>query len=37
MNDARLSTDHVHLRSSDPDEMARFFETMFGAEVARSV
>jgi catechol 2,3-dioxygenase-like lactoylglutathione lyase family enzyme len=29
--------DHVHLRSPDPDAMARFFETMFGAEVTRSV
>jgi len=29
--------DHVHLRSPDPDATARFFETMFGAEVARSI
>ena len=29
--------DHVHLRSRDPDAMARFFETMFGAEVTRGV
>jgi hypothetical protein len=29
--------DHVHLRSPDPDATARFFETMFGAEVSRSV
>ena len=29
--------DHVHLRSPDPDATARFFETMFGAEVTRSV
>jgi len=29
--------DHVHLRSSDPDATARFLETMFGAEVTRSV
>jgi len=29
--------DHVHLRSSDPDAMGRFFETMFGAEVTRDV
>ncbi|MBV9248655.1 MAG: VOC family protein [Acetobacteraceae bacterium] len=27
--------DHVHLRSTDPDAMGRFFETMFGAEVKR--
>ena len=29
--------DHVHLRSPDPDATAQFFETMFGAEVTRSV
>ena len=29
--------DHVHLRSSDPEATARFFETMFGAEVTRGV
>jgi catechol 2,3-dioxygenase-like lactoylglutathione lyase family enzyme len=29
--------DHVHLRSSDPEVTARFFETMFGAEVTRGV
>ncbi|HEY3849164.1 MAG TPA: VOC family protein [Acetobacteraceae bacterium] len=29
--------DHVHLRSTDPDAMGRFFETMFGAEVARDI
>jgi catechol 2,3-dioxygenase-like lactoylglutathione lyase family enzyme len=29
--------DHVHLRSSDPDATAQFFETMFGAEVTRGV
>ena len=29
--------DHVHLRSPDPDAAARFLETMFGAEVTRSV
>jgi lactoylglutathione lyase len=28
--------DHLHLRSPDPDTTARFFETMFGAEVTRS-
>jgi lactoylglutathione lyase len=27
--------DHVHLRSADPDPIARFFENMFGAEVHR--
>jgi lactoylglutathione lyase len=29
--------DHVHLRSSDSDATAAFFETMFGAEVMRDV
>jgi lactoylglutathione lyase len=29
--------DHVHLRSSNPEATAAFFETMFGAEVTRSV
>ena len=29
--------DHVHLRSSDPDATAAFFETMFGAEVTRDI
>ena len=29
--------DHVHLRSPDPEATARFFETMFGAEVTRGV
>jgi catechol 2,3-dioxygenase-like lactoylglutathione lyase family enzyme len=29
--------DHVHLRSSDPDATARFFETMFGLDVQRGI
>ena len=29
--------DHVHLRSPDPEETARFYEHMFGAEIIRSV
>ena len=29
--------DHVHLRSPDPDETARHYERMFGAEIIRSV
>jgi lactoylglutathione lyase len=29
--------DHIHLRCPDPDAAARFFETMFSAEVIRSV
>ena len=28
--------DHLHLRSQDPDATARFFETLFDAEVTRS-
>ena len=27
--------DHVHLRSPDPEAAARFYQTMFGAEVVR--
>ncbi len=27
--------DHVHLRSPDPEAVARFYQTMFGAEVLR--
>ena len=30
-----FSYDHVHLRSPNPDATARFFETMFDAEVTR--
>src|SRR6201996_6130080 len=29
--------DHIHLRSPDPDATARFFETMFDAEVTRGI
>ena len=29
--------DHVHLRSPDPDETARYYERMFGAEVIKSI
>jgi lactoylglutathione lyase len=29
--------DHIHLRSPDPEATARFFETMFAAEVTRGV
>ena len=29
--------DHIHLRCSDPEATARFFETMFGAEATRGV
>ena len=29
--------DHVHLRSSDPEATAQFFETLFEAEVTRGI
>jgi lactoylglutathione lyase len=29
--------DHVHLRCSNPEAMAQFFESLFGAEVDRSI
>ena len=29
--------DHVHLRTSDPEAMAQWFERMFGAKVLRSI
>ena len=29
--------DHVHLRSPNPDETARYYERMFGAKVIKSV
>ena len=29
--------DHVHLRSPDPEETARYYERMFGAEVIKSI
>ena len=35
MRDYRF--DHVHLRCSDPEATANFFETMFGAEVKRDI
>ena len=33
----QLSFDHIHLRSPDPEATARWFETMLGAEVIRSM
>jgi catechol 2,3-dioxygenase-like lactoylglutathione lyase family enzyme len=33
----RYHFDHVHLRSTDPEITARFFETMFGAEAKRDI
>lgn len=35
MRDYRF--DHVHLRASDPNATAAFFETMFDAEVTRDI
>ena len=35
MRDYRF--DHVHIRGSNPDATAAFFETMFGAEVKRDI
>ena len=34
---AAFKYDHVHLRSPNPDETARYYEKMFGAEIIRSV
>ena len=33
----QLSFDHIHLRSPDPEATAKWFETMLGAEVIRSM
>ncbi len=33
---AQFEYDHFHLRSPDPEATARFYETMFGAEILRS-
>ena len=29
--------DHVHLRSPDPEDTARYYQRMFGAEVVKSI
>ncbi|HYA07887.1 MAG TPA: VOC family protein [Xanthobacteraceae bacterium] len=34
---AQYRWDHIHLRTTDPEAMAQWFETMLGAEVLRSV
>ena len=34
---AKFTWDHVHLRSPDPEATARWFESMLGAEVIRSM
>jgi lactoylglutathione lyase len=32
-----FSYDHVHLRSPDPEETARYYERMFGADIIKSI
>lgn len=34
---ARITWDHVHLRTPDPEAMAQWFEQMLGAEVIRTM
>lgn len=34
---ANFHYDHVHLRSPNPEETARYYERMFGAEVIKSI
>jgi lactoylglutathione lyase len=34
---AKISWDHIHLRTVDPEGMARWFESMLGAEVIRTM
>src|SRR3546814_15139456 len=33
----RFQCDHIHLRSPEPEETARFYERMFGAKIIRTV
>jgi catechol 2,3-dioxygenase-like lactoylglutathione lyase family enzyme len=33
----QITWDHIHLRTADPEGMAKWFETMLGAEVRRSM
>ena len=33
----KYTWDHIHLRTNDPEAMARWFETMLGAEVVRTM
>lgn len=33
---AKFTFDHIHVKTPDPEEMARWFETMLGGEVIRS-
>jgi len=34
---AQLTWDHIHLRTTNPEAMAQWFETMLGAEVLRTM
>jgi catechol 2,3-dioxygenase-like lactoylglutathione lyase family enzyme len=34
---AKITWDHIHLRTKDPEAMATWFEKMLGAEVIRSM
>ena len=34
---SEFSYDHVHLRSPDPEDTARYYERMFGAEIVKSI
>jgi catechol 2,3-dioxygenase-like lactoylglutathione lyase family enzyme len=37
LGNAKLTWDHIHLRTPDPEAMARWFESMLGAEVVRTM
>jgi lactoylglutathione lyase len=37
LSDAKITWDHIHLRTANPDGMAQWFEKMLGAEVKRSM
>ena len=34
---AKITWDHIHLRTTDPEAMAKWFETMLGAEIHRTM
>ena len=34
---AQFTYDHIHLRSPDPEATAKYYESMFGAEVIRTM
>jgi lactoylglutathione lyase len=34
---ATFTYDHIHLRSTDPEKTAQYYERMFGAEIIRSM